>query len=262
MVDAANSWHPSQVQSRAMPAKLYWLPMSHPAMAARKMLELKGIDFQPVKVLPGMQRVHLRLAGFRGGTVPAIKLDGRRVQGSLQIARALEKLRPEPPLFPQDPALRTRTDEAEAWAERELQPVPRVVFRWALTRNASLRQWLGEQAGMPLPAINARISGPVAGYYARVAGADEAAARRAVGDLPQLLYRVDALLDEGAMSVAPPNAAALQALSTVRALEGFSDLADYVRTHACAEAAHSLFPDFPGPTPPFLPAEWLTPLRA
>ena len=37
-------------------------------------------------------------AGFQGGTVPALKLDGRRVQGSL--ARALDELIPERPLFP------------------------------------------------------------------------------------------------------------------------------------------------------------------
>ena len=114
-----------------MGVKLYWSPVSHPAQAARKMLELKGIEFQPVEVKPGMQRIHLRLAGFRDGTVPALKLDGRRVQGSRRISRALEQLVPEPPLFPRDPALRTRVDDAEAWGERELQPVPRRIIRWA-----------------------------------------------------------------------------------------------------------------------------------
>ena len=45
------------------------------------MLELKGIDYRLAHVLPGNQRIHLRLTGFRGGTVPALKLDGRRIQG-------------------------------------------------------------------------------------------------------------------------------------------------------------------------------------
>jgi glutathione S-transferase len=79
-------------------AKLYWFPMSHPALAARKMLQLKGIDFQAVTVLHETQRIHLRSVGFRGGTVPALKLNGRRIQGSHQIARALEQIRPESPL--------------------------------------------------------------------------------------------------------------------------------------------------------------------
>lgn len=60
------------------------------------MLERKGVDYELATVLPGTQRIHLRLAGFRGGTVPALKLDGRRVQGSHNIARALERFRPQP----------------------------------------------------------------------------------------------------------------------------------------------------------------------
>ena len=55
------------------------------------MLDLKGVEYELTEVLPGPQRIHLRLVGFRGGTVPALKLDGRRVQGSRGIARALER---------------------------------------------------------------------------------------------------------------------------------------------------------------------------
>ncbi len=95
---AATPDHPDSV--RAVTAKLYWFRLSHPAQAARKALELKGIEFESVNVMPGMQRIHLRLAGFRDGTVPALKLDGRRVQGSMPIARALDELTPDPPLFP------------------------------------------------------------------------------------------------------------------------------------------------------------------
>jgi hypothetical protein len=71
-------------------ARLYWFRVSHPAQSAGAMLDLKGVDYELATVLPGMQRVHLRLVGFRGGTVPALKLDGRRVQGSRRIARALD----------------------------------------------------------------------------------------------------------------------------------------------------------------------------
>src|SRR5689334_10543341 len=117
------------------------------------MLELKGVPFQPVEVLPGMQRVHLRVAGFRGGTVPALKVDGRRIQGSRSIARALDGLRPEPPLFPAEPEQRQRVEEAERWGDEELQDVPRRIFRWGAVHDLSLRRWLSARSGVPAPAL-------------------------------------------------------------------------------------------------------------
>ena len=236
-------------------AKLYGLDLSHPSMAARTMLELKGIDFRSVTVLAGTQRIHLRLAGFRDGTVPALKLDGKRVQGSRRIARAVEQLQPEPPLFPSDPVRRRQVEEAELWGEEEFQTVPRVILRWGLVHYGHLRQWLAEESHMPAPPVAARASRPLARYYARLIRADEPAVRRTLSALPQMLDRVDALLRDGTLVVAPPNAATLQILSTVRALDAFSDFHDLVTAHPCAAAAHQLFPRYPGPVPRFLPPD-------
>jgi len=237
--------------------KLYWFPLSHPAQAAHKMLELKGIEFEPVEVMPGMQRIHLRLAGFRHGTVPAVKLDGRRVQGSRQISRALEELAPEPPLFPSDPVLRTRVEDAEAWGAQELQPVPRRIIRWGIVHDMALRRWLARESKLPMPDLAARTSGPAARYYARVVGADEAAVRRDLIALPRLLERADALIEDGTLSTDQPSAATLQVLSSVRALDSFTDLAGLVAGHPASAAARELFPAFSEPIPSFLPEEWL-----
>jgi arsenate reductase-like glutaredoxin family protein len=49
---------------------LYWMSISHPSQAARKTLDVKGVEYTLVNVLPLSQRIHLRLAGFRGGTPP------------------------------------------------------------------------------------------------------------------------------------------------------------------------------------------------
>lgn len=236
--------------------KLYWFGLSHPAAAARKMLEAKGVEFQSIEVLPGTQRVHLRLAGFREGTVPAVKLHGRRVQGSLAISRALDEAFPEPPLFPAEEPARSAVAEAERWGERELQPAPRILIRWGLVHDLRLRRWLAENGGLPVPALSARTSGPVARYYARAIGADEAAVRRVLADLPGLLDRADELLAAGVLETSPPNAAALQVLSSVRALHSFTDLAELVGAHPVADAGAALFADFPGPVPGFLPREW------
>jgi glutathione S-transferase len=230
-------------------------------MAAKAMLELKGLPFEKVTILPGTQRVHLRAVGFRGGTVPALKLDGRRVQGSWNIARALEGLQPDPPLFPSDPADRARADDAERWGERELQSVPRVLIRWGLLGDMGLRRWLAERGGMPLPGVAAHTLGPVARYYADAIGADEGAARLAVASLPSMLDRADALLAEGVLAPQAPNAATLQILSSVRALDAFSDLREQLSGRPSRTAARELFPSYPEPVPSFIPPQWLGELK-
>jgi glutathione S-transferase len=140
---------------------LYWMSISHPSQVARKILDLKGVEYELVDVVPLNQRIHLRLAGFRGGTVPALKLDRERVQGSRQIARVLDEHWPEPPLFPADPALRARVEEAERWGDEQLQPIPRRLFRYGVARNPELRQWVVRAQRLPIPGLTAQAIRPV-----------------------------------------------------------------------------------------------------
>src|SRR3954447_2440625 len=113
-----------------MGIKLYGTLPSPPSHSVRLMLEAKGLDYKPIWLLPGLHPALLRTRGFRGGTVPALKIDGRRVQRSLEIARALDQLQPEPPLLPADPEKRRQVEEAERWADEVLQDVPRRIVRW------------------------------------------------------------------------------------------------------------------------------------
>src|SRR5918997_6453728 len=138
--------------------------VSHPSRAARAMLSHKGIEHDLVSIPAGMQPVVLRVAGFRGRTVPALKVDGRRIQGSLAISRALEELKPDPPLFPGD--RRAAVEEAEAWGERELQPLPRRFFRWGVAHRPHLARWTAGLAGMPAPGVTGTVSMPLARYFA------------------------------------------------------------------------------------------------
>jgi glutathione S-transferase len=134
-----------------MVARLYWMAVSHPSQAARKMLDLKRVEYRLVDVLPLSQRLRLRLAGFRGGTVPALKLNGRRVQGSRAIARYLDELRAEPPLYPADPDRRMRVEDAERWGDERLQPVPRRIARFGALRSLGVAP-----LGRPRAAASAR----------------------------------------------------------------------------------------------------------
>jgi glutathione S-transferase len=250
-----------------MAVRLYWMSLSHPSQAVRRMLDLKGVEYKRVDVLPLNQRVHLRLAGFRGGTVPAIKVDGRRVQGSREIARVLDELWPEPPLFPAEPELRKQVVEAERWGEEQLQPVPRRIGRYGALHSLEARRWGARAQGMPAAGVVARLAGPLLRYYARTVEVDgrratEAGVRADLEAVPSLLDHADQLLAEGILPTDPPNAATLQVLSAVCLLDALADLHDTIGTRPCAVAARELFPDYPRPLPRCLPPEWLEPLAA
>ena len=249
-----------------MTVVLYWMSISHPSQVARKMLDLKGVEYELVDVVPLTQRIHLRLAGFPGGTVPGIKLDGQRIQRSRQIARALDERWPEPPLFPTDPVLRVRVEEAERWGEEQLQPIPRRLFRYGVARNPKLRQWVVRTQRLPIPALTAQAIRPAVEWYVRTVEADgrqatDAGVRADLAALPALLDHVDRLLGDGTLTLDPPNAATLQIMVSVNLMGQFADLAELVASYACAKPARELFPRYRAGLPPFLDPAWLEPVR-
>jgi glutathione S-transferase len=237
-----------------MTARLYWFPMSHPAQAARKMLELKGVPYEATTLIVGFQPV-VRLLGFPGVTVPALAIDGRKILGSRAIARELDRIEPEPPLFPRDPAARAKVEEAERWGDEVLQSVPRRAFRWGLTQDNDLRAWLAGSAGVPGATVVARLSAPQAVVFARMVGTGEARVRADLAALPAMLDRVDAWLADGTLALDTPNAATLQVLASVAAILNLTDYAPLVEGRPCAEPARTMFPGLPGPVPAFLPPE-------
>jgi glutathione S-transferase len=247
-----------------VPVTLYWMTISHPSQAARRMVELKGVDYELVTITPMAQKVRLRAAGFRRGTVPAMKIDGRRVQGSRQIARALEQRWPSPPLFPSDPQLRARVEEAERWGEHELQPIPRRIFRWAVGNDAEFRRRVLEMQSMPAVGLLSRITVPIVRYYSRAPeldgrSGDADGVRESLAALPALLNHADALIADGTLTADPPNAATLQILSTIRTLSVFSDLHELLDGRPSLKMSREvgLSPSERRTVPPVLPPEWL-----
>ena len=235
------------------PAKLYSLSLSHPGHAAHLMLERKGIEHTVVDTLPGFHPLVMRLLGFPGATVPALKIDGRRIQGSRVISRALDEMRPDPPLLPTP-----EVEEAERWGEAVLQPLPRRIFRGGAVHNRQVRRWIaGDVVGMPLPKLMAELNVPVARMLATRVGSRDESVREAVASLPVLLDHVDDLIRDGIIGGDEPNAADFQLGTTVRVFLGFEDLHDRVEGRPCGELAMRLLPEYPGPVPRFLPREWL-----
>jgi glutathione S-transferase len=247
-----------------MAAKLYVVPGSHPSMAARLMLERKGIPYKRVDLVSAMSHALLRPLRFPGGTVPALKLDdGRRVQGSRNISRELDRVQPEPRLFPEDAARRAAVEEAERWGDEELQSVPRRLSWWAIRHDMkSVRSFLeGPVMGLP-PALAAGTARPIAWAAARMNNSNDDSVHADLTALPGLLDEVDRLVEEGVIGGEEPNAADYQILTSVRLLLCFDDLRPHIEERPSGRAARKLAPDYPGAVGPVFPAEWLTPLRA
>ena len=101
-----------------MSIRLYEFEASNACLVTRLGLELKQIEYQRVRLTPFLHVHALKRLGFTRRTVPALEIDGRRVQGSLEIARELDVLRPEPPLFPAEPAARRAVEAARHSARR------------------------------------------------------------------------------------------------------------------------------------------------
>jgi glutathione S-transferase len=240
-----------------MGIKLYGTKPSPPAHTARLMLERKGLEHKIIWLLPGLHPALLRTRGFRGGTVPAMKIDGRKLQESREISRALEELKPEPPLFPSDPQRRLAVEEAERWGDEVLQDVPRRIVRWLSVHRPETRTMIAREIGVPFPGFAAWINAPSARYMANKVDSDQEI-QNAVAAVPEVLGHVDRLIAEGVIGGEQPNAADLQIATSVRALLTVQDLRLAWEGRPSAELAMRLVPEFGNDFPAgLLPAEWL-----
>jgi glutathione S-transferase len=223
------------------------------------MLERKGIDFKFVELIPGMHAAAVRPLGFRGGTVPALKLDGRRVQGTRQISRVLDEVHPEPRLFPADPELRGKVEEAERWGDEVLQNQPRRLTRHIAHTRSDLRVHMAGEAGVPAPGIVGPANAPIAWYFARkVDAVDPDHVRENLARLPAALDHVETLIDDGTLGGPELNAADCQIAPSVRVLMTFEDLAPVLEGRRAAEYAAGVMPTYPTMVPAgFVPPEWL-----
>src|SRR6266508_5026186 len=243
-------------------AKLYVIPGSHPAMAARRMLELKGIPYRRVDLMPVISRGALRLLRFPSNTVPSLLIDGKKLTGSRQIARELDRMRPDPPLYPADAERRVAVEEAERWGEEVLQPAVRRIVWNALKRDHDpLRSYSqGARLGVPI-GLAIRTAAPIVAAAARMNKADDETVRADLAALPGQLQRVDDWIAEGVLGADPPNAADLQIAASLRLAMTLDDLRPAIAARPAGELAMRAIPDFPGQAPPILPPAWLAPVR-
>jgi glutathione S-transferase len=245
-----------------MKTRLFVIPASHPSIAARLMLEHKGIAYKRTDLLPVISKVALRVAGFPGVTVPALRVDGRRVQGSREIARELDRLRPEPALFPADPEKRAAVEEAEQWGDEILQPPMRQILWWTIKRDKEPLRSYSEGAKLGLPiSLAMKTAAPIVALSARFNEADDEHVRRALSEMPAMLDKVDAWIAAGILGGEELNAADFQIAPSLGLAMTLDDLRPAIENRPAGALAKRVVPNYPGKTPPILPPAWLQQLR-
>ncbi len=243
-------------------ATLYTLPGSHPGVATALMLEYKGIEYDRVDLMPVISKAALRALGFQGITVPAVRFAGRKLQGSVAIARGLDELVPEPPLLPVDEGERDGVLEAERFGEEELQHPIRQILWWLLKRNRDAMYSYAENAKLPVPTgLAVRTSAPIVAASVHFNKASDENVREALMALAGQLDRVDEYIERGLIGNEQPNAADFQIAATVRLAMTVEDLRPAIETRPAGRLAMRLVPEYDGHLPEGLPTEWLEPLR-
>jgi glutathione S-transferase len=245
-------------------ATLYVIPGSHPCRTGMLLLEHKGIPYRRVELIPGVHSVAVRLLGFpatarrteqlgegkhprlsmvdRLGTVPALRFNGTRVQTNREIARFLEGIQPEPPLFPSDPERRREVEEAELWGDVVLQMPARRLAIAGAARGAMLNDGDDGRLGVLLYK-HRRVRIRAMPTLARVFEVDERTERELLASVPGMLDRVDAWIESGVLNGEQLNAADYMIVSSIALLMYRTDLEPEIASRPAGALADRILPE-------------------
>jgi glutathione S-transferase len=211
-------------------AKLYVISGSHACRTGMLLLEHKGIAHEKVEIPTGLHPFAMRLRGFPGspapfrlvdgrpglllrladrlGTVPALRVDGRRVQTNREIARYLDERQPEPPLFPADPERRREVEEAENWGDEVFQMAARRLVLAAAAGGLDGLNHGGQDGRLGALLWHKRaVRRTGTRLVARVFRANRRAEGELLTELPAMLDRIDAWIEAGVLNGEELNAA-------------------------------------------------------
>lgn len=242
--------------------KFYGFTGSNSVYTGRLLLEHKGLEYKFVKLPPAAHAFMLLALGFPTMGAPALKAKGRRVQGTRWIARALDEMYPDNPLFPADPELRRAAQRADRWGEELQNSVRRIFYTAARRDKPAFMSVLGAGRG-PVKTAAMRVMAPIIIRLATGAHrATDEAAREDIELLPERLDQIDAWIAEGVLGGETLNAADYQIAVNVSALMLSDDLVPFVEGRPAAELARRVAPDYAGHLGPVVPDEWMAELRA
>jgi glutathione S-transferase len=238
--------------------RVYMFEGSNSCLTGVLMLRHKQIAYDRIDLPPAAHAFMVRFHGFPKTTVPAMVIDGERVQGTLDISESLDEKFSGNPLFPSDPEARSRVRESEVWGEK-LQRATRRIFYGAARRDRrvfskflqrgelSAATWLFVRATTPL----------IIRLASKGHGSTDERVQEDLRRLPENLDRIDAWLADGTLGGERLNAADHQIGPNVRAMLEFYDLQPLLEGRPCARWARRVVPKYGAPVGPVLAPEWL-----
>ena len=256
-----------------MPIKVYYIPGSHPCNAVFKALEMKGLDYKKVVVIPPGHRLQMKLMfGSRHGAGDQVHRLGRqtsrRCRRRARSSECSTRSCPSRCCFRPLRLERDRVIAAESWADGNFQDVgrrliwahlfarPRRCSSYSAGDAVPLPQFVQDAAAKPVSLIEARLN----------KAADDERVRRDLAELPAMLDQVDGYIADGVIGGETPNAADLQIAASLNLWMSMADIcARLIEPRPCGRLTRKIFPE--GSTHGHidggvLPAEWLEPLRA
>lgn len=200
-----------------MTAVLWHIELSHFNEKARWALDYKSVPHVRRVPMPGLHGLRA-LVVTRGAhrRLPVLELEGRRIGDSTAIIAALEAYQPDPPLYPSDPAERTRALALEDFFDERLGPsLRRFTFHHTLgDADATLDALMTGDRGVRARLLRSAL--PVMRPVVRKDYAiDDEGATRAVADIRAAMDRLEQELQPSgylvgdAFSVADLTAASL-----------------------------------------------------
>jgi glutathione S-transferase len=180
---------------------LWHIAVSHYSEKARWALDHKRVPHTRRAVpIPGIHiPASLWMTRGESHTFPVLEIEGQRLGDSTEIIAVLERLFPEPPLYPVDPEQRRRALELEDFFDEELGPHARLLAFHELGND---RERFEAAIGESGPPLLGRIGAGAFAYARAYTGLrfgvrSEEAAERARAGILAALDRIEAELGDG-----------------------------------------------------------------
>lgn len=252
-----------------MKVKLYMFSGSNAVLTAQLMLAHKGIAYKRVNMPPAAHAFMMLGFGFQTMTVPGLKVDGRRVQGTRRISRFLDEIEREQPLFPSDPQRRREVEKAERWGEEFQNAIRRIVYCVARRDSRGYKNVILAERALPMR-LMLRMAAPLIIWLATAKhDAVDDAGEEDIAELPARIDQVDAWIAQGVLNGLELNAADFQIAPNLAGMLLSDDLAPLVKGRPAEALARRVAPDYTGRVgkalpvgtlPRALPPEWLAKL--